>query len=156
MLNKIDDKRRSGQANANSAVLSRHIGQIDAAAAGRKAVASHAVRRDKEFLHDVFCVARTLGFNAEVLQGGIAGNDFEEDQAAAFDPKTLFYRYRVHGLGVLQTDEFPIANPNVGARAADFQNLRPNPECQTGGAQHGKRQETASTGRPDVQRSCFR
>ena len=42
------------------------------------------------------------------------------------------------------------------ARAADFQNLRPNPECQTGGAQHGERQETASAGRPDVQRSCFR
>lgn len=95
-------------------VFNRNVGQIDVAVACRESVSTQAVRRDDEFLHDLPCVSCPLGFNSKILQGGIGGDDLEEDQAVALDTEALLDRDTVHRLGVLQSDEFTIANPDVG------------------------------------------
>ena len=135
----IDEKRRPCQPDEDSAFIRRDRCQPDAVISHAKHVVAHAVRRDIKFLKNPAGIVRASGFNAEVLERGVRGDDLEEYQAAGLHLEPLLHRHAVHRLGVVQRDQIPLAHPNMGPGPPDLQHLRPDAGEQAGHRQHGKR-----------------
>ncbi len=142
-MDQIGEKRRSRQPDEDSALVRRDRCQRDAVISHAEHVVAHAVRRDRKFLKNPAGVVRASGFDAEVLEGSVGGDDLEEHQATGLHPEPLLHRHAVHGLGVVQGDQIPLADPNMRPGPPDLQHLRPDAGEQAGDRQHGERRDAA-------------